>query len=181
MIFPIRAVKRSILSAVVPLLAAVAVAPFWSPLVSRVEVAGSSLSAPSITTGIGYPVAAVAAQIVLDSVPNGIEGFEMTTSLSDPAVATTNSVVIPPEFGITQIEYISTSEVKVMGADLAQVMQGSLNGVTLNTLNMTTTKQGGSAIHIYLTRLEDDSGISEPGTRRLPERQEVLQGRGQRR
>ena len=46
-----------------------------------------------------------------------------------------------------------------MGADLAQVLQGSLNGVTFNTLNMTTTKQGGSAILIYLTRLEDDSGI----------------------
>ena len=154
--FPIRAVKRPILLAAVPLLAAVAMAPFWSPLVSKLEAAVSTLSAPSITTGIGY---AVDAPIVLDSAPNGIAGFEMTISLGNPAVATIDSVVIPPGFGITHIEQVSTSEVKIMGADLAQALQGSLSGVTLVTVNMTTTKQGGSTIHIYLTRLEDDSGF----------------------
>ena len=46
-----------------------------------------------------------------------------------------------------------------MGADLAQALQGSLSGVTLATLNMTTAKQGASEIHIDLTRLEDDSGV----------------------
>ncbi len=87
MIFHMRAVKRSILLTAVPLLAAVVVPQFWSPFVSRVEAAVSSLSAASIATGIGHPVDA---PIVLDSVPNGIAGFEMTTSLSDPAVATTD-------------------------------------------------------------------------------------------
>ena len=156
MIFPFRAVKRPILLAAVPLLAVVAMVPFWSPLVSKVEAAVSSVSAPSITTGIGY---AVDAPIVLDSAPNGLAGFEMTISLSDPAIATIDSVVIPTEFGMTYIEHISTSEVKVMGADLAQALQGSLSGVTLATLNMTTAKQGASEIHIDLTRLEDDSGV----------------------
>jgi len=156
MIFPFRAVKRPILLAAVPLLAVVAKVPFWSPLVSKVEAAVSSVSAPSITTGIGY---AVDAPIVLDSAPNGLAGFEMTISLSDPAIATIDSVVIPTEFGMTYIEHISTSEVKVMGADLAQALQGSLSGVTLATLNMTTAKQGASEIHIDLTRLEDDSGV----------------------
>ena len=156
MIFPFRAVKRPILLAAVPLLAVVAKVPFWSPLVSKGEAAVSSVSAPSITTGIGY---AVEAPIVLDSAPNGLAGFEMTISLSDPAIATIDSVVIPTEFGMTYIEHISTSEVKVMGADLAQALQGSLSGVTLATLNMTTAKQGASEIHIDLTRLEDDSGV----------------------
>jgi len=153
--FPFRAVKRPMLLAAVPLLAVVAVAPFWSPLVSKVEAAVSSVSAPSISTGIGY---AVDAPIVLDSAPNGLAGFEMTISLSNPAVATIDSVVMPTEFGMTYIEHISTSEVKVMGVDLAQALEGSLSGVTLATVNMTTTKQG-TPIHIDLTRLSDDSGI----------------------
>ena len=45
-----------------------------------------------------------------------------------------------------------------MGVDLAQALEGSLSGVTLATVNMTTTKQG-TPIHIDLTRLSDDSGI----------------------
>ena len=105
MIFPFRAVKRPILLAAVPLLAVVAMVPFWSPLVSKVEAAVSSFLAPSITTEIGY---AVDAPIVLDSAPNGLAGFEMTISLSDPAIATIDSVVMPTEFGMMYIEHIST-------------------------------------------------------------------------
>lgn len=151
----IRALKRPAILAAVPLLAAVAVAPFWSPLVSTAEAAVSTLSAPSITTGIGY---AVDAPLVLDSAPNGISGFEMTISLSDPAVATIDGVVVTPEFGINYVEQVSASEVKIMGADLSQVLQGSLTGIPLATLNMTTTKQGSSAIQVSLTRLDDDFG-----------------------
>lgn len=154
--FPIRVVKRPVMLAAVPLLAAVVVAPFWAPLVSKVEAAVSTLSAPSVTTGIGY---AVDAPITLDSAPNGISGYEMTITLSDPAIATIDSVVVPPDFGLTYVEQVSTSQVKVMGADLSQAVQGNLSGVNLVTLNLTTTKQGLSAIIISLTRLDDDSGI----------------------
>ncbi|MDA0768642.1 MAG: hypothetical protein O2821_00285 [Chloroflexi bacterium] len=154
--FPIRVVKRPVMLAAVPLLAAVVVAPFWAPLVSKVEAAVSTLSAPSVTTGIGY---AVDAPITLDSAPNGISGYEMTITLSDPAIATIDSVVVPPDFGLTYVEQVSTSQVKVMGADLSQALQGNLSGVNLVTLNLTTTKQGLSAIIISLTRLDDDSGI----------------------
>ena len=158
MYIPNRALRRSIMLAAVPILAAAAAASVWTPFaapVSEVEAAASTVSAPSITTGVGY---AVDAAITLDSAPNGISGFEMTITLSDPAVAKIDGVVIPPEFGLTHVEQISTSQVKVMGADLSQALQGNLSGVALATLNLTTTKQGSSAIMISLTRLDDDSG-----------------------
>ena len=158
MYIPNRALRRSIMLAAVPILAAAAAASVWTPFAapaSEVEAAASTVSAPSITTGVGY---AVDAAITLDSAPNGISGFEMTITLSDPAVAKIDGVVIPPEFGLTHVEQISTSQVKVMGADLSQALQGNLSGVALATLNLTTTKQGSSAIMISLTRLDDDSG-----------------------
>lgn len=158
MYIPNRALRRSVMLAAVPILAAAAAASVWTPFaapVSEVEAAASTVSAPSITTGVGY---AVDAAITLDSAPNGISGFEMTITLSDPAVAKIDGVVIPPEFGLTHVELISTSQVKVMGADLSQALQGNLSGVALATLNLTTTKQGSSAIMISLTRLDDDSG-----------------------
>ena len=158
MYIPNRALRRSIMLAAVPILAAAAAASVWTPFaapVSEVEAAASTVSAPSITTGVGY---AVDAAITLDSAPNGISGYEMTITLSDPAVAKIDGVVIPPEFGLTHVEQISTSQVKVMGADLSQALQGNLSGVALATLNLTTTKQGSSAIMISLTRLDDDSG-----------------------
>ena len=157
--FSVRAVRRPVMLAAVPILAALVAAPLWtplSPLVSEVEAAVSTVSAPSITTGVGY---AVVAPITLDSAPNGISGFEMTITLSDPAVATIDGVMITPEFGLTSIDQISTSQVKLMGADLSQALQGNLSGVPLATLNLTTTKQGSSAIMISLIRLDDDSGL----------------------
>lgn len=158
MYIPNRALRRSVMLAAVPILAAAAAASVWTPFaapVSEVEAAASTVSAPSITTGVGY---AVDAAITLDSAPNGISGFEMTITLNDPAVAKIDGVVIPPEFGLTHVELISTSQVKVMGADLSQALQGNLSGVALASLNLTTTKQGSSAIMISLTRLDDDSG-----------------------
>ena len=158
MYIPNRALRRSIMLAAVPILAAAAAASVWTPFAapaSEGEAAASTVSAPSITTGVGY---AVDAAITLDSAPNGISGFEMTITLGDPAVAKIDGVVIPPEFGLTHVELISTSQVKVMGADLSQALQGNLSGVALASLNLTTTKQGSSAIMISLTRLDDDSG-----------------------
>ena len=157
MSFSIRAVRRPLLLAAVPLLAAVAVAPFWAPLVSRVEAATSTLLAPSITTGVGY---AINVPIMLDSAPNGISGFEMTISLSDPNVASIDGVVIPSEFGLTFFEQVSPSEIRVMGLDFNQALQGNLSDVTLATVSMTTTRQGTSAIQISLTRLDDDAGLT---------------------
>ena len=157
MYIPNRALRRSIMLAAVPILAAAA-ASVWTPFAapaSEVEAAASTVSAPSITTGVGY---AVDAAITLDSAPNGISGYEMTITLSDPAVAKIDGVVIPPEFGLTHVEQISTSQVKVMGADLSQALQGNLSGVALASLKLTTTKHGSSAIMISLTRLDDDSG-----------------------
>ena len=158
MYFPNRALRRSIMLAAVPILAAAVAASVWTPFaapVSEVEAAASTVSAPSITTGVGY---AVDAAITLDSAPNGISGFEMTITLSDPAVAKRDGVAIPPVFGLTRVEQISTSQFKVMGADFSQVLQSNLSGVALASLNLTTTKQGSSAIMISLTRLDDDSG-----------------------
>ena len=156
MIFPIRAARRPFLLAAVPLLAVVAVAPFWTSLVSTVEAAVSTLSAPSITTGVGH---AVDVPITLDSAPNGISGFEITLTLSNPSVATIDNVLVTPEFGLRYVEQVSTSEVKISGADIDQVLQGSLSGVPFATLKMTATKQGSSDILISLTRLDDDDGL----------------------
>lgn len=154
--FPVRVVRRPIMFAAFPILAALVVAPYWGPLVSKVEAAVSTLSAPSITTGIGY---AVDVPITLDSAPNGISGFEMIISLDNPAVATIDGIVIPPELGLTYVDQISTSQIAIIAVDLSQVLQGNLTGLTLATLNLTTTKQGSTAIHISLTRLDDDDGL----------------------
>ena len=133
MIFHVRAGVRTTILAAVPLLAAVALAPFLTPLVARAEAAASTLSAPKITTGVGY---AVDAPITLDSAPNGISGFEMTITLSDPNIATIDGAIISPEFGLTYVQQISNSEIKVMGADLHHVLDGSLSSLPLATLKL---------------------------------------------
>ena len=121
---------------------------------STVEAATPTLSAQGATVGVGQTVAI---PISLSEASNGVSGYAITVTLSNPGVASIEAVDLP-DFGLTSIVQNSSSEVVIWAADLNSLIQSGAVNPTLSTLTMQTLKTGSTDILISVAVLDDDGG-----------------------
>lgn len=108
-------------------------------------------AAVSITTGTfqaGSAGETVSVPIILDSAPQGIAGYQITASLSNPAVATITAVEFPGWASLKTASSLPSSQVELKSVDLTQQVPLGAGGVTLATLTIRATAGGSTGIVI---------------------------------
>ena len=130
--------------------ASIAMAMTWS----SVRAATSTLTAQGGNVAIGNTIQV---PIVLDNAPDGVVGFDLIVTLSKGSVANITGAYVM-DMGLTTIDLISSSEVRVRAADLNNLVQSGATGVTLATLSVQGIKRGATDVNIQVGRLDDDHG-----------------------
>ena len=135
-----------------------------SSMYSVVVSNGALFKLPSIVAitvqsgevGIGN---SVSIPIKIDSVPDGVSGFVLTATLSNPAVAEILEAVLPVGFNLDSVNQTSPGQITVAAADGGNgIVPGDTN-VTLLTLVIIGLAAGDTAIEVLVERLDDDGGF----------------------
>jgi PKD repeat protein len=105
-----------------------------------------------------HPGSSQNVQIVMDEVPNGLSGFNITISVLDPEIAEIAAVSFPGWNAMPKNSTIPSSSVWIKVSDLNdQVVAGNTN-VLLGTITLTGKKAGTSDLSIPKTKISDDNG-----------------------
>jgi len=97
-------------------------------------------------------------QIVMDKVPAGLAGFDITISVSDPEIAEITAVSFP-SWGQLPMNYsVPSSSVWIKTVDLEnKVVSGDTN-VLLGTVTLSGKKEGTTELYIPKTKISADGG-----------------------
>ena len=97
-------------------------------------------------------------KIKLDSTPQGLSGYNISISLSDPSVVTIVSVSFPSWAILQSNSILPGSSVWLKAADPNKQIEAGATNVLLATLSIESIQIGETLVNISITRLDDDSG-----------------------
>jgi len=103
--------------------------------------------------------------IVLDAVPSGLSGYNITVAVENPAVAEIVDVSYPDWAGIHGNSALPSSSIWMKAADLNDKVQTSAQAVTLGSIVVRGKSAGSSKIVVTAATMDDDTGNGlAPGT-----------------
>ncbi|PWR72217.1 PKD domain-containing protein [Methanospirillum lacunae] len=96
--------------------------------------------------------------LVLDSVPNGLAGFKIDTSMTPVGIARPVSVTFPSVYTMKNSTTLPADQVRVVGVDLTGGIEAGATNVTLCTFSMEGVATGTTSMVASIGELTDDSG-----------------------
>ena len=95
-------------------------------------------------------------EIILDSAPNGLSGFDITVQIPDILVV--DSIEFPETFVLNQVLDGETSFPRLRAVDLGFSVQDGASDILLATLHVQGVEVGAGQITITVLALDDDAG-----------------------
>jgi PKD repeat protein len=96
--------------------------------------------------------------LVLDSVPNGLAGFKIDTSMTPTGIARPISVSFPSVYTMKNSTTLPADQARVVGVDLSGGIEAGATNVTLCTFTMQGVAAGTTSMMASIGELTDDSG-----------------------
>jgi hypothetical protein len=96
------------------------------------------------------------ADIIADSFPNGLAGFQVTVSTVDPQIAVAFQFLVP-DYGLTAATSTATS-VTMAVVDLKDLVQPGAENVVIGTITFLGRNEGITPIDITVLRMDDQDG-----------------------
>ena len=98
--------------------------------------------------------------LIIDEVPDGLSGYNLTVSLSNTSIADIVSISYPSWAILHENSKLPSDSVWMKSVDLSdQITSGDTN-VTLGTLIIRADKEGTSGVTISVAKMDDDNGYS---------------------
>ncbi|EMR74685.1 PDK repeat-containing protein [Thermoplasmatales archaeon SCGC AB-540-F20] len=96
--------------------------------------------------------------IILDTIPNGLSGFNISISINNPSVFNIISVTFPSWATIHSNSSLPASYVWLKAADMNKQIEAGATNIVFVTLNLESTQIGEASIDILITKISDDNG-----------------------
>jgi PKD repeat protein len=96
--------------------------------------------------------------LVIDEVPTGLSGFNITMTIAHPALAQVTALSYPSWVTVHQDSGINADTLWIKGADLTLQVESGASSVRLGTLTIRGDQTGQTSLDIAVTRLDDDAG-----------------------
>jgi len=97
-------------------------------------------------------------QIVMDEVPAGLAGFNVTISVSDPDIAEITAVSFPSWNSIPENSTVPSSSVLIKGVDLGEKVNPNDVNVSLGNITVTGKQAGTAGLNIQPELITADGG-----------------------
>ena len=132
----------------------------------------AAASATTISVGNGFIAtlgSTTTVSITLDEVPDGLSGYTITVSLSDPDIAEIAAVAFPAWASMNDNSDLPADSFWMKAADLNHQVEAGATEIDLGTLTIRGDANGECEINVTVDRLDDDSGYAiaasvNPGT-----------------
>jgi PKD repeat protein len=105
-----------------------------------------------------HPVSSQNVQIMVDKVPAGLSGYNVTISISDSTIAEINAVSFPSWAQLPKNSTLPSSSVWIKAADLNKQINPGDTNVLLGTITVKGKQAGTSDINIVSTAIDNDNG-----------------------
>jgi len=105
-----------------------------------------------------FPGSSQNVQIVLDSVPKGLSGFNITISVLDPETTEITAISFPDWGKWHMKSTIPSSSVWIKTIDLDNKVRSGDTNVLLGTITLTGKQAGTTDLRIPKTKMSDDAG-----------------------
>jgi len=124
------------------------------------HVLASKLSAISIVpTFVKISRESIASvNLTVDHLENGLSGYNITVWLYNPEIAEIVAVEFPEWATLNDNSSLPADSVWIKAVDLNNVINGTIENVTLATLKIRGDQKGKSSIQVHITTIDDDSG-----------------------
>lgn len=141
-------------------------------VIFSVVAASSTISVSSgLIAGLGSTITVA---ITLDKAPNGLAGYTITVSLSNPSLADIIDVAFPGWASPTNADDIAllplpAASVEMRAVDLGEAVEAGATAIALGTVTIEGTLEGECEINVVVDRADDDGGYPiapsvSPGT-----------------
>ncbi len=99
----------------------------------------------------------ISVPIVLSQAPAGLAGYDVRLNLEDPSIARLARIDFP-DFGLVSEVEASGERVRIVAADLFQVVEIGDADSTLATVTVEGAQKGATLIQLSIIQMDDDSG-----------------------
>jgi PKD repeat protein len=100
----------------------------------------------------------VSFDLLIDELPDGLSGYNITMSLSNPNVADIQSVSFPTWATMHSNSNLPSDTVWIKTIDLTDQIKEDATNITLATINISAEDCGTTDIDLSVSRLDDDNG-----------------------
>ncbi|EMR74686.1 nitrous oxidase accessory protein [Thermoplasmatales archaeon SCGC AB-540-F20] len=127
-------------------------------LLPLVSLATTLRLVPESTTVPGYTN--VSYDLLLEYLQNGLSGYNITLSISNPSVASTVSIEFPSWAVINEHSSLPSDSSWMKAIDLNNDINGDVSNVLCANITIKALNAGTTFINLTVTRLDDDNGQS---------------------
>lgn len=97
--------------------------------------------------------------VMIDELPEGLSGYYLTASVTNPEVAEISGVTFPGWTSLNNVTDVPSAQVRIEGADVEdQVVAGATN-VVLATIALQAKTTGSATLNLHSININDDSGM----------------------
>ena len=133
---------------------ALILALIFTVAISYSEASTQAITATDTAVSAGN---VIGVPLILNEAPAGVSGFFVDITLDNPGVAEIIGADFP-NFGLSQIDQISSSEIRLIGADLSLNVEPGATNVLIANLQIIGTAAGTTGIGVDVYELHNDSG-----------------------
>jgi len=126
-----------------------ALPPELMPSVGKLRVGSVSLGEGETAT----------VNVVLESAPHGLAGYELEVTIQDGSIATIDQVDLP-DVGITESSTLPQASVSIRVVDLERKIEAGARETVLATVHLRGLKEGSSAITLQVVTMDTDDGAA---------------------
>ena len=135
--------------AVVTIILSLVIGPGIAAASPSVDVGGGTIDDIGSTTTV---------DLTLDNAPDGLSGYNLTVSLSDPSIAEVLSVSFPTWAAMHSNSTLPADSVWMKAADLQDDVKSDDMNIQLGTLTIRGDANGMCDIVVTVTKMDDDNG-----------------------
>lgn len=125
-------------------------------LLLAAPAAAATISTTETTAYVGQAPKEV--NIILDSAPAGLSGYDITVSLTNTTAATIAAASLPGWATVGEVGTLPASSVRLTAADINDQVSTGASGVVLATLAVQALAPGTTSFTVTVSSLDDDTG-----------------------
>jgi PKD repeat protein len=107
--------------------------------------------------------------VVIDKLPAGLAGFDVTVALGSPAIGTITGVTYPAWATFTNTGALPADSVRIVGVDTGNAVRAGNTNVKLATITISGDAAGMTAVNLGSAKIDEDGGgslafLTNPGS-----------------
>lgn len=98
--------------------------------------------------------------LVLDSAPDGLAGYSINVTITDPSVAMITDVSFPSWATLSRTSPFPSADCRLLAVDLQKQVQAGAAGVPLATLTIAGLRDGSTTVSAMVNLMNDDTEVT---------------------